>query len=319
MSDLTLKKPCPTCKTQSVTVKANHLKCTHEGCSFDASFCCPLCDKSLEAKEFFEDKQGEYFKCGGCGRVVHTRRVTYLIENAMNIDKDNRCSFCNSPTMNRPDANIGNRCFFFPKCSGQADLFNNTKESLVFLDFETTGLEAGRDHIIEIGAVKIDEEGFEDTYQTFIKPPIDIPEKITSITGITDEMVKESPVIEDVFPEFSEFLGNSIIVAHNSDFDLPWLNVASIKLDVPLKTQKVICTLKWARASSEGQCSLGALTKKYKISHSNAHRALADAAATKELFFIFKDLKAVPRVEIEMSVYRETAENLMKRYAKINR
>lgn len=317
MSDISLKKPCPKCKQTQVVITKNRIHCTKPGCDFDIAYGCPLCDTSLEQAIYGTDNQGPYYKCKGCGRIVHLRRIAYLIENSMIVDATARCSYCNSPTINRVESNIGSRCFYFPKCSGQANLFAAQTDSLVFLDFETTGLEAGRDSILEIGALKIDEEGFEETYQTFIKPPVDIPEKITSITGITADMVKDAPTIEEIFPEFARFIGKSIIVAHNSDFDLPWLQVAAKQLNVPIETKKVICTLKWARASAEGQCSLEALTKKYKISHSNAHRALADAAATKELFFIFKDLKAVPAPEIEISHYEETAEKLIARYNRI--
>jgi DNA polymerase III epsilon subunit family exonuclease len=213
---------------------------------------------------------------------------------------------------------MSHRCFFFPKCSGQADLFGGGKrESLVFLDFETTGLEAGRNHITEFGALKIDSEGFEHTFESFVKVPVKLEQKIIQITGITDEMLKEAPPIEKVMEKFAEFVGDAILVAHNAEFDLPWLLVASERTSIPIHVKQVVCTLKWARKSNEPHCSLGALAKKYKIGHNNAHRALADAGATKELFFILDNLKVIDRPNEDIAHYRAVADKVMARYARM--
>ena len=195
----------------------------------------------------------------------------------------------------------------------RASLFGAQKESLVFLDFETTGLEAGKDHLIEIGALKIDENGFEHVFDTFVKPPISLPEKIISITKITDDMLINAPTIDKVIDDFIEFIGNATIIAHNAEFDVPWLLLESKKHNLDVKSNSVICTFKWAQALKEGRSSLGALAKKYKIGHLNSHRALADSGATKELFFIFENMQTIPRPVQKLSHYQNIAEKITRK------
>ncbi len=315
MEEPIIHKPCPSCRTEnSVVIRRNELCCTNTDCHFSVGYCCPLCDSDLNNAEFKDDGRGLSFTCSRCKNTVPLQKIEYVIENAMVVDHHNRCTFCNGPTIHRSDMNLSHRCFFFPKCSGQVDLFGTVKESLVFLDFETTGLEAGRDCIIEIGALKIDEDGYEHTFQTFIKPPVELSPHITQITGITNDMVADAPELDAVFSRFIQFIGQSKIVVHNADFDMLWLLTASIQRQVKLPDNQVICTLRWARQSGEAHCSLGALSKKYAIRHSNAHRALADAVATKELFFIFEGFKKSPRPQLTLNEFMGMAEKLVAKY-----
>ena len=135
-----------------------------------------------------------------------------MIDNGLMVDHTTKCPYCNSPTLHKPEMNLGNRCFFFPKCSGPVDLFGSTQKTFVFLDFETTGLEAGRDHIIEIGALKLDGDGLEHIYQTFVQPPIAISPKITQITGITNDMVSGAPDCTTAIQKLVEFIGDATLV-----------------------------------------------------------------------------------------------------------
>ena len=107
--------------------------------------------------------------------------------------------------------------------------------------------------------------------------------------------MKDSPSLKDVLHAFLEFCGDAKMIAHNAQFDVPWLIISLIRhgYDVPFKD--VLCTLKWAKQKEEGKRSLGALSKKYNIGHENAHRALADAVVTKSLYFIYdKENEAKP-------------------------
>ena len=177
-----INRPCPTCKTaKSVEITSHYLKCTKESCNFTISFCCPICDGSLDQTMFSEDSNGSLFNCPSCTSEVHLKRIKYLIDNQLIVDHNSKCEFCNGPVIQRPEANIGLRCFFFPRCSGQADLFGGSKESLVFLDFETSGLDAAKNYITEVGALKIDEEGFEHTFESLIKIPVPLDQKIIKI------------------------------------------------------------------------------------------------------------------------------------------
>ncbi len=312
---VSIQNPCPFCQANgTVFVEKNRVFCT--ACDFNYTYCCPLCDMSLKDVPFLQDQNGEYVVCPDCNHSIHVRRIGYLLDNKMVVDHEVRCTICNGPSVHRAAMNVGHRCFFFPRCSGQADLFATAKESIVFLDFETSGLESGKDHITEFGAVKIDEEWFETIFESFVKVPVALDERITQITGITDTMLENAPDLKRVMERFKAFLGNSILVSHNAEFDVPWLLVASHDTGVNLGLKSVICTLKWARKLQEPHGSLGALTRKYKILHSNAHRALADAAATKELFFIFEITKGSTRPVEPVSLYQHMTDKVLARFRK---
>ena len=123
-------------------------------CDFNISYGCPFCNKSLSnglCKELDGDVD---IKCGHCSSGFPLKKMKYLMENGLIVDFDIRCILCNGPTIHRNDINLSNRCFNYPKCSGQKGLFGQEIESLTFLDFETTGLEVGKESIIEIGALK---------------------------------------------------------------------------------------------------------------------------------------------------------------------
>ena len=96
-------------------------------------------------------------------------------------------------------------------------LFPN--EYIVF-DIETTGLDASYDEIIEIGALKIKNNEIVDKFTSLIKPKYPIDEFITELTGITNEMVKDAPLINEVLPRFIDFIGDEILVGHNINFDI---------------------------------------------------------------------------------------------------
>ena len=84
-------------------------------------------------------------------------------------------------------------------------------------------LEIGNESIIEVGACKVDRDGKEYFFQELVKPVAQIKPLITQITGIDDDMVKDAPSLKDVLTAFVEFCGNAQIVAHNAQFDVPWL------------------------------------------------------------------------------------------------
>ncbi|MBR4971492.1 MAG: PolC-type DNA polymerase III, partial [Oscillospiraceae bacterium] len=100
---------------------------------------------------------------------------------------------------------------------GQQDMSFN--DEFVAFDLETTGLSSKNDRIIEIGAVVIKNGHEVDRFQTFVDPGRKLEKKIIDLTGITDSMLEGAPQIEEVLPQFMEFVGNRVLVAHNSDFD----------------------------------------------------------------------------------------------------
>ena len=181
----------------------------------------------------------------------------------------------------------------------------------MFLDLETTGLEIGTESIIEIGACKVEPNGKESFFREFIRPVNVVSNLITKITGIDQEMVSDAPPLKPVLEEFIEFCGDANIIAHNAQFDIPWLICSLLRHDLPVPFKDVTCTLNWAKQNEEGRRSLGALSKKYQIGHENAHRALADAVVTKVLYYIYQqEKKSEPPVE-SVDRYIEISKKIM--------
>ena len=106
-------------------------------------------------------------------------------------------------------------------------------QEFVAFDLETTGLSSVTDRIIEIGAVILKNGQEVDRFQTFVDPERPLERKIVDLTGITDEMLKGAPKIEEVLPKFLEFVGDRVLVAHNSDFDTGFIRARHRPLSSP--------------------------------------------------------------------------------------
>jgi DNA polymerase III epsilon subunit family exonuclease len=156
-------------------------------------------------------------------------------------------------------------------------------EQFVVFDLETTGLSARKDHIIEIGAIKVKPDSDEHiTFQALVKPPIEIPERITKITGITQKMVdQEGEDINNVLPRFIEFIGNSRLVAFNAPFDMGFIRAVATKHGVTVKNPHS-CALKMARKAYPNLDSykLVDLAAIGGLSTKGNHRALKDCELT---------------------------------------
>ena len=107
------------------------------------------------------------------------------------------------------------------------------EDEFVAFDLETTGLSSQTDTIIEIGAVLMKNGKELDRFQTFVAPGRKLEQKIIDLTGITDAMLLGAPSIEEVLPKFLEFVGDRVLVAHNSDFDTGFIRAACEKLGIP--------------------------------------------------------------------------------------
>ncbi len=103
-------------------------------------------------------------------------------------------------------------------------------EEFVAFDLETTGLSSRNDRIIEIGAVILKNGEEIDRFQTFVDPERTLDRKIVDLTGISDDMLKGAPKIEEVLPKFLEFIGGRVLVAHNSDFDTGFIRAECARL-----------------------------------------------------------------------------------------
>ncbi len=110
---------------------------------------------------------------------------------------------------------------------------NALEQTYVALDLETTGLDADRDTIIEVGAVKFQGEETLDSFQTFINPGRSIPEFIQRLTGISPQQVRRAPSFSSVVPDLEAFLGPYPIIGHNISFDLRFLETHGLPLGNP--------------------------------------------------------------------------------------
>ncbi|BCN31479.1 PolC-type DNA polymerase III [Anaeromicropila herbilytica] len=167
----------------------------------------------------------------------------------------------------------------------------NLDDAYVVFDLETTGFGPIKDQIIEIGAVKVIDGKIVDTYSTFVNPDIPIPFEIEQLTGINDEMVLGSPMIDVILPEFIEFCKDCAMVAHNASFDIGFINKKAEILGIPTDFT-VLDTVALARIllPDLNKYKLNIVAKALKISLENHHRAVDDATATAEIFLKFVEM-----------------------------
>jgi DNA polymerase-3 subunit alpha (Gram-positive type) len=157
----------------------------------------------------------------------------------------------------------------------------------VVFDLETTGAKAGPCRITEIGAYRVRNGEVTAEFQTLVNPEIPIPWFITQLTGITDEMVRDAPLFRDIAHDFLSFIGDSILVAHNSGFDMSFLNyeIGRVYRDYKV-ANPCLCTVQLSRKLLPDILNhkLKTVAEHYSIDLVNHHRASADAFATAHIF-----------------------------------
>ena len=187
--------------------------------------------------------------------------------------------------------------------------------SIVF-DIETTGFGPVKDKIIEIGAVKLVGGEITETFSTFINPEIPIPEEITKLTSITNEMVKDAERIEEVLPKFLKFCENCILVAHNASFDVGFIRKKAELLQIKVGFTSVD-TVAIARILLPHLTNykLHIVCKELNISLENHHRAVDDAMATAEIykkFLVMLKEKGIRKLS-QIDSLREISEEIIKK------
>lgn len=155
----------------------------------------------------------------------------------------------------------------------------------IFYDTETTGIKAGKDRIIEIAAY---DPTLGKEFCTFTNPECPIPAESTAITNITDEMVKDAPLIREALSSFIEFCsGEVVLIAHNNDaFDKVFLEFEMERAGLKIPEWIYLDTLKWSRKyrSDLPRHSLQFLREAYGIEANQAHRALDDVIVLYKVF-----------------------------------
>lgn len=173
------------------------------------------------------------------------------------------------------------------------------EDTYVVFDLETTGFSSKNDKIIEIGAVKIKNGAIIDTFSEFVNPRRPIPYKITELTGINDQMVKEAKSIGDVLPRFIDFIDQCVIVAHNAPFDVGFIRKNCRDINLELKNTIVdtvpLCRFLYPELKS---VKLNLVAKYLGISLESHHRAVDDAKATADIL-----LECFKKIKEELELY----------------
>ena len=166
-------------------------------------------------------------------------------------------------------------------------------EHVVF-DLETTGLSAWGDEIIEIGAIKIigNEMDEKNSFHSLVNPKRVIPPEATKISGITNEMVKDAPLIDEVLPKFLDFVGDAYWVAHNARFDMSFIMKHLMQMKLK-KNIEVYDTVIFSRRAfpNEPRHNLDVLCERLslKFDPKNRHRSMTDVELTAKAFLLLRD------------------------------
>ena len=189
-------------------------------------------------------------------------------------------------------------------------------EDYVVFDIETTGFSPIKNRIIEIGAVKVQKGEITDRFSAFVNPDVPIPFEIEKLTGISDDMVVDAPLIDIVLPQFLEFCEGAVLVAHNANFDMSFIleNAARLGYDTDFT---YVDTVPIARLLLPNQAkhTLDAVAKGLGVSLENHHRAVDDAEATAQIFVkmipMLKELGAVNLTQV--NVLGDSNEEIVKK------
>lgn len=165
----------------------------------------------------------------------------------------------------------------------------------VVFDLETTGAKAPPCRVTEIGAYRVKNNKIVEEFQTLVNPETAIPLFIAQLTGITDAMVNNAPKFREVAHNFLDFIGDSILVAHNAHFDMRFLNheIGRIHTDYRVANPS-LCTVRLSRKllPNVENHRLNTLAAHYSVRLVNHHRAAADAHATAHIFvYLLEELR----------------------------
>jgi DNA polymerase III subunit epsilon len=157
-------------------------------------------------------------------------------------------------------------------------------DEVVILDFETTGLSADYDRVIEVGAAIIKDDEIKSSFSSLCNPGVTVPSFITGLTGINNAMLEGKPTPEELMPSFHDFIGERPILAHNASFDSRFLNAEMARVNLHLENP-VLCTMLLSRRLIHDTMDhkLGTLKKyiNYQSDENHKdHRALDDVKVT---------------------------------------
>jgi len=168
---------------------------------------------------------------------------------------------------------------------GEKD-YDFEKDEFIVFDLETTGLSPLSCKITEIGAVNIKGDKVLDVFNTFVDPECHIPENITELTGITDEMVKGAPSQEEAVRAFLDFAGDRLLIAHNASFDTGFIRAACDQFKIPFENAYLDTVALSRHVNPElKKHKLNLLAEYFELGDFNHHRACDDAEVLARIFF----------------------------------
>ena len=233
-------------------------------------------------------------------KKVHIRRISFCkIDTALITQKKDE------PKVEEPinnNAHIDEYKFVHPMpyiLDEQVNLFDVKpnysdyvmSHSFVVFDCETTGLSCDYNEIIEIGAVKIVDGLIKEQFQTFIHPEKEIPQEITQLTTITNEMVENAPLSAQAITDFYKFCEGCVLVGYNVSFDLGFIQNAAKKARLHFSNDSVDAMEIVRKKMYLSRYKLINVVDALGLSLKNAHRAIADAIATAEVFLKLNEVK----------------------------
>jgi DNA polymerase-3 subunit epsilon len=187
----------------------------------------------------------------------------------------------------------------------------NIVDDYTVIDIETTGLSSKFDRIIEISAIKIRDSKVHSKYDCLVNPKIKIDRFIEELTGITNKMLTKELPIEKVIDSFIDFIGSDVLVGHNINFDIQFINQSLIELSKKPLNNDFIDTLRISRRVNNDfpDHKLETLIKRYNLSR-DKHRAIIDCMLTHQ---IYQEMKSkIINEKIELSTKKSTSNSKLK-------
>lgn len=195
----------------------------------------------------------------------------------------------------------------------------NTITNYILVDIETTGLSFYKDEIVELSAIKVIDNKIDSTFSHLVKPLYKIPYYVTKVHGITNDMVKNSKHIEDILPGFLDFIEDKVLIAHNANFDLSFLQ-RDILINLNKKfTPKYIDTVPLARKILNlPHYNLKTIAEHYNVDTCGNHRGLKDCMILYECFERLNKYNKTQVYEFEFKTKKENIDSsLLKVQAKL--
>jgi DNA polymerase-3 subunit epsilon len=178
-------------------------------------------------------------------------------------------------------------------------------DDYVVVDIETTGLSPEYDEIIELSSLRIKNNEIIDQFSTLCKPNYEIPVFITELTGITNDMVKDAPKVENILEEYINFIGNSIIIGHNVNFDINFIYDNYKKYYNKELSNNFIDTMRLSRRALPEleHHRLIDLSEYFNIKEKNSHRGLIDCDKTFKVYVLLKKYIQENNIPLNIKTY----------------